>query len=176
MRSSALRRAARTMLVLNAPARPRSPVATMIRWVSSLPVPASSFGVCGPGVMREARLATTSVMRVEYGRAAVAFCWARRSFDAATMFSALVIFCVDLTEPMRSLRALSDAILGECLPEAGKRVLQRGGGVVVERLGVADLGEDLRLLRAEEAQHRRLVADHVLDIDAVEEALRAGVD
>jgi len=26
------------------------------------------------------------------------------------MFSALVIFCVDLTEPMRSLRAFSDAL------------------------------------------------------------------
>jgi hypothetical protein len=29
---------------------------------------------------------------------------------AATIFIALVIFCVDLTEPMRILRALSDAI------------------------------------------------------------------
>ena len=42
------------MLVLNAPARPRSLVATMIRWVSSLPVPLSSLGLCGPGVIREA--------------------------------------------------------------------------------------------------------------------------
>src|SRR3954462_3905266 len=99
------------MLVLNAPARPRSLVATMIRWVSSLPVPASNLGVCGPVVILAASDETTSVIRAEYGRAAVAFCWARRNFAAATMFSALVIFCVDLTEPMRSLRALRLAIL-----------------------------------------------------------------
>ena len=38
--------------------------------------------------------------------AASAFCCARRSLAAATIFIALVIFCVDLTEPMRILRAL----------------------------------------------------------------------
>ena len=40
----------------------------------------------------------------------MAFDWARRSFAAATMLSALVIFCVDLTEPMRILRALREAM------------------------------------------------------------------
>src|SRR6185503_21064488 len=95
---------------------------------------------------------------------------------AATIFIALVIFCVDFTEPMRSLRALSVAISGELLPELSQRVLERGGGVVVERLGVADLGEDLRLVGAQKAQHRGFVADDVLGIDAVEEALRSGED
>ena len=43
--SSALRRAARTMFELNAPASPRSEVQTTSRWFWSLPVPASSFGL-----------------------------------------------------------------------------------------------------------------------------------
>jgi len=51
------------MLVLNAPARPRSLVATMMRWVSSLPVPASSFGLCGPTDTFDARLAITAASR-----------------------------------------------------------------------------------------------------------------
>jgi len=72
---------------------------------------------------------------------------ARRSFAAATIFIALVIFCVDLTEPIRILRALSEAIgSGELLAERGERVLERRRGLVVERLGVADLGEDFGLI------------------------------
>ena len=57
-------RAARTRLVLNAPASPRSPVATTIRWRWSLPLPAMSLGLCGPTVTRDARLATTCDSRV----------------------------------------------------------------------------------------------------------------
>ena len=53
------------MLLLNAPARPRSLVATTIRCVSSLPVPASSFGLCGLRATFDASEATTSAIRVE---------------------------------------------------------------------------------------------------------------
>ena len=53
------------MLLLNAPARPRSPVATTIKCVSFLPVPASSFGLCGPTATLLASEETTSAMRVE---------------------------------------------------------------------------------------------------------------
>jgi hypothetical protein len=53
------------MLLLKAPARPRSLVATTIRCVSSLPVPVSSFGLCGPGVTFAASELTTSVIRAE---------------------------------------------------------------------------------------------------------------
>jgi hypothetical protein len=40
-------------------------------------------------------------IRSAYGLAASACCCARRSFDAATIFMAEVIFCVDLTLLMR---------------------------------------------------------------------------
>ena len=63
--SSILRRASRTMLVLNAPARPRSEVATISMWTWSLPVPASSRGDSGPTWTRDARLASTAAIRSE---------------------------------------------------------------------------------------------------------------
>src|SRR3954454_14776413 len=45
------------------------------------------------------------------GRAASAALCARRSFDAATICMALVIFCVALVEAMRTRMSLRDAIL-----------------------------------------------------------------
>jgi hypothetical protein len=55
-------------------------------------------------------LDTTASSRSAYGRDASAASVARRSFAAATIFIALVIFWVDLTELIRILRALRDAI------------------------------------------------------------------
>src|SRR3569623_3038957 len=98
------------MLVLNAPASPLSLVATTIRRTWSRPVPASSLGVCGPTVSCDARLATTASIRCAYGRPASAASCARRSFAAATIFIALVIFWVDLTDPILLFRALRLAI------------------------------------------------------------------
>src|SRR6187551_447625 len=92
------------------------------------------------------------------------------------MLSALVIFCVDFTEPMRSLRALSEAILCERLPELRQRVLELGGSVVVELLAVTDRLEDLRMIRAKVSEHRRLVASNRGDIDRVDEAVGACED
>src|SRR3569623_3220795 len=68
------------MLVLNAPASPLSLVAT------------------------------TASIRCAYGRPASAASCARRSFAAATIFIALVIFWVDLTDPILIFRALRLAI------------------------------------------------------------------
>src|SRR5947209_2255498 len=45
-----------------------------------------------------------------YGRAASAAFCARRSFEAATICIALVIFCVALVEAMRTRMSLSDAM------------------------------------------------------------------
>src|SRR3954453_16114429 len=56
-------------------------------------------------------LPSTVSMRCANGRAASAACCARRSFDAATICIALVIFCVALVEAMRTRMSLSDAIL-----------------------------------------------------------------
>ena len=50
---------------MKAPARPRSPVTTTFRWTSSLPVPVSSRGLCGPGVTFDASEATIAAMRSE---------------------------------------------------------------------------------------------------------------
>src|SRR6185436_2350989 len=98
------------MFELKPPARPRSEVQTISRWYWSEPVPASSFGLSGPIVTLETMLETTAAMRSAKGRAASAAVCARRSFAAATIFIALVIFWVDLTEVIRVLSALSEAI------------------------------------------------------------------
>src|ERR1700732_484654 len=53
---------------------------------------------------------TASIFSSE-GRAASAAVCARRSFEAATICMALVIFCVALVEAMRTRMSLSEAIL-----------------------------------------------------------------
>ena len=58
-------------------------------------------------------------MRSEKGRAASAASWARRSFAAATICMALVIFWVALTEAMRLRRSLR---LGIAFPQGVKRL------------------------------------------------------
>src|SRR3954466_13430394 len=58
----------------------------------------------------EAMLPSTFSMRSAYGRAASAAAWARRSFDAATICMALVIFCVALVEARRTRMSLRLAI------------------------------------------------------------------
>ena len=123
------------------------------RWVWSLPVPASSFGLCGPSVTLAARLGDHRRHALGIGtRRPRRACCARRSLAAATIFIALVIFWVDLTERDPDLECLEAGHLScsvlrlspastrsKCLREiADERVLQLGGGVVVERLGVAD--------------------------------------
>ncbi len=59
---------------------------------------------------RAAILPSTLSMRSANGRAASAACWARRSFDAATICIALVIFCVALVAAMRTRMSLSEAM------------------------------------------------------------------
>src|SRR5207245_7291290 len=51
-------------------------------------------------------LPSTFAMRRAYGRAASADACARRSFDAATICMALVIFCVALVAAMRTRMSL----------------------------------------------------------------------
>src|SRR3569833_593514 len=53
----------------------------------------------------------TAAERSAEGRAASAAVCARRSFEAATICMALVIFCVALVEAMRTRMSLSEAIL-----------------------------------------------------------------
>ena len=58
------RRASRTIELLKAPHRPRSPVATITRWTLSEPVPASSFGPV-PGL----KLAPSEAIRLSIASA-----------------------------------------------------------------------------------------------------------
>jgi hypothetical protein len=64
-------------------------------------VPAISAGAFGVSPTEAASEFNIRRMRIAYGRAASACCCARRNFDAATIFIADVIFCVDLTLAIR---------------------------------------------------------------------------
>ena len=103
-------RAKRTIEELKAPAKPRSPVATISRCTWFCPVPASNFGAPALPAMPAAMLPSTRSIRSANGRAASAAIWARRSFDAATICIALVIFCVALVAAMRTRMSLREAM------------------------------------------------------------------
>src|SRR5262249_55275152 len=105
------RRAPRTIEEWNPPQRPRSEVMTTTSWTVSLPVPASSAGAPSCPAMLAASEPSMRSMRSAYGRAASACSCARRSFAAATIFMADVIFCVDLTLLILMRRSLR---LGMC--------------------------------------------------------------
>jgi hypothetical protein len=95
-------RAPRTIDELKPPHRPRSDVVTTTRCTCSLPVPASSTGAPAEPESELASELSIRDMRSANGRAASACSCARRSFAAATIFMAEVIFCVDLTLLMRT--------------------------------------------------------------------------
>ena len=92
---------------VEAAARPRSEVATTIRWVSSLPVPAKQRRRPGLPAIRPASEAEHPLHALRHRAAPASACsWARRSREAATIFIAEVIFCVDWTLRMRTRRSL----------------------------------------------------------------------
>src|SRR5262245_18076013 len=94
--------AALMTLALKLPHRPRSAVIT----TSSVFPPArgtfrsSSSGCADASTRAESRFSTRSICAAN-GRPCWMRSWARRSFDAATIFMALVICWVDLTARMR---------------------------------------------------------------------------
>src|SRR4051812_10989031 len=90
--------------------------------------------------MPEERLAITAFMRSANGRAASAALCARRSFAAATICMALVIFCVAFTEAMRLRRSFSEGMARPSpLPLAGRG---RGWGSRGRRRRRSDLPRD----------------------------------
>src|SRR5687768_2405497 len=155
-------RARRAIDELKAPHRPRSAVHTIRRCVRSAPVPARRRGDSGPGVMVPATLANTWPMRSAKGRAASAAVCARRSFAAATICMALVIFCVAFTEAMRLRRSLRLGIersyspLRKRLGEGLDGALQLGPVVVREVARGADVLQDLRMTAAHVAEQALL--------------------
>ena len=102
-------RAARTMEELKPPARPRSEVATTIRWRWSEPVPTSSFGAPSPETPGR-QVGDHRGHALGIGPRVLGGVLARRSFAAATICSAFVIFCVAFTLPIRLRISLRLAI------------------------------------------------------------------
>src|SRR6266446_6151586 len=99
-------------LVLKLPHSPLSPVTTI---TSVLPSGRGSRMVSNgwiDGSTRDATLCSTRCICTAYGRAFIIRSCARRSFDAATIFMALVICCVFLTARIRRRRSIRDGI--EC--------------------------------------------------------------
>src|ERR1700757_2096954 len=103
--------------------------------------------------------------------------WARRSLAAATIFMALVIFCVDWTLRIlnRKVLRLGIGVLRELLGEVGQKRLQLVVGLLDDLALVADRGQD-RALGAQRIEQMALVLADAIDRQAVEEAPGARVD
>src|SRR5687768_6699692 len=124
-------------------------------------------------------------MRWAKGRAAMTRSCARLRREAAIIFIALVICCVDLTARIRRRRSIRDGISSdadrlprrrELLAEFLERRFERALDLVVQDLLVGDAGEHAGVARLEEAIQVLFVAEHVFDRHSVEEALRRRVD
>ena len=98
-RSAVNRATERNTLALKPPASPRSDVS--VTSVTRSGVRTSSSG-CDSAPARSATSATASATAFAYGRAATIASWARRRRAADTSFIARVIFCVDLTDAIRT--------------------------------------------------------------------------
>src|SRR6266478_4321707 len=105
--------ALRRILALKAPARPRSPVRTMARILSSGRCASSE---CWGSSMRDMMERSIRASSLAYGRAAMAASWARRKRAAATNFIARVICWVFFTERIRRRKSRSVAMLRCCDP------------------------------------------------------------
>ena len=179
--SLAFLRAARTMLVLNAPARPRSPVATTIRWVSSLPVPASSLGLCGPGVTRLARLATTVGHALRIGPAGLGVRLGTAKLRRGDHVHRLGDLLGRLHRADPKLEGLeaghpASGPYANCLPNAvsasfSLAAVSSSSALVSRIVFRMSLCSERRI-----AQHRRFVAGDVLGLDRVDEARGARED
>src|SRR5215475_1554273 len=103
--------------------------------------------------------------------------WARRNLAAATIFMALVIFCVDWTLRIlsRKVLRLGIGLLRELVGEVGQEGLQLVVGLLDDLALVADRGQD-RALGAQRIEHVPLVVADAADRQAIEVATRAGVD
>src|SRR4051794_37487127 len=176
--------AALMTLVLKLPHRPRSALTTNN---SDLPpargVLRSSSNGCADGSTRAARLLNTRAISMANGRA----CWmrscARRSRDAATIFMALVICCVDLTARTRRRMSMREGTRLRHLGRRGERLAEFLEGRVqlalqriVERLFLGELRHHRRAAGIEVAIQLDLVDAELLDRDRVEIPVGRGVD
>src|ERR1035437_4210572 len=140
-------------LVLNAPARPLSAVIRTSRMRFSSRRASSGFSAACSSLASAAATLPSTLRRSEpYGRAAMQRSWARRSFAAETIFMALVICCVFLTERMRRRISIKLGIWF-C-----RRVLRHEARLELFDNGL-DLGSEIRVedfLGADFVQHGAL--------------------
>src|SRR5215218_1316373 len=101
---------------------------------------------------------------------------ARRSLEAATIFIALVICCVDLTARIRRRISRSEGMSGgrflgrsEGLAELGQRLRQLALDLIVDLLLGGKAREQLRAAGVEEREQVALVVTHQGDVDRIEE-------
>src|ERR1700720_2625518 len=187
MRDSAASRARRAIEALKAPQRPRSAVQTTKRWTLS-PPPPSSAGTWPLVAIEAARLAKTLSMRSAYGRADSAAVCARRSFAAATICMALVIFCVALTEAIRLRRSFNEGIVyplhlwrgaassSEALGVGIDNRFEFCPGLVGEILRDANRIEETGVARAHEREEAVLEGPHPVNRKRIEIAIDPGID
>src|SRR5438034_131339 len=176
--------AALITFVLNAPHSPLSAVTTIKSVLLSGPIGRIVSSGWIDGSTRDATRCNTRCICTAYGRAFMMRSCARRSFDAATIFIALVICCVFLTARIRRRRSMSDGIRlsGSCLSgrEALRELLDRRLECrlerIVELLLLADIGEHFRIPRFDEEIQLRLEVAHLGDGNRIEVAVRAGID
>src|ERR1700682_5327047 len=163
------------MLVLKLPHRPLSALTMITSVLLSGPSGrCSSIGwIDAP--TRNATLASTRCSWTARGRALMIRSCARRSFDAATIFIALVICCVFFTARMRRRRSIRDGIsppaLRRCCPgspdgrelarEFLQRLLERALDLVVELLLLGNPGEEIRMTCLDELVQLSLVLPDV---------------
>src|SRR3984893_17359351 len=187
MRDSAASRARRAIEALKAPQRPRSAVQTTNRWTLS-PPPPSSAGTWPLVAIEAARLAKTLSVRWAYGRADSAAVCARRSFAAATICMALVIFCVALTEAIRLRKSFSEGMVSPvhiCPGAANSSEVLGVGidnrfefcpGLVGEILRGANRIEETGVARAQEREEPVLEGPHPVNRKRIEVAIDPGID
>src|SRR5688572_27076276 len=179
---------------LKLPLSPRSPVMTTSSGRPSFSGTRRSG--CASCSTRPTRPFSTISMRWANGRAATTRSCARFRREAAIIFIALVICCVDLTARIRRRRSMRDGISlahsftrragsrdcrcltssQELLVEFLKCRLQSRLQVVVQDLLFGDARENGRVACLDEAVEILFVPAQVLDRHRIEEALRRGVD
>src|SRR5262249_5643433 len=170
---------------LKAPASPLSPVISTSKIRCAGRCASSGFSAARSSVAAAAATFARTFRNSEpYGRDAITRSCARRSFAAETIFMALVICCVFLTERMRRRISIR---LGICLYRRGHiadetdlelldRAPHLGFQFLIQRLLGPDLLEDARVRALHECVQALFELAALLHWNIVQEALRTGVD
>src|SRR5438067_1577983 len=169
----------RMMLELNPPHSPRSEVIITTSTRRRGRTAIRGWGGRSASARARASEASISSMSCAYGRARTTASCARRSLAAATIFMALVIFCVFRTERMRVRMMRREATLAsgrlgrrraEDVLELGKRLVERLAHVVGQILLLAQEPQHFRVPGLHEVDQLAHVARHVRHFEAADPA------